>query len=215
MFSPINATIPTVTHVKGFEKSVTRHAEALRDVESDLKNYFEKSLFSFSETAPEELKPIYSKFIECGISFASSFGSFIQKFEPILKSAKDLETKHALMKDAFSEYLDSIKNVRSEETKENIEIEEKKLLDFVSKYSEFNNDSNSLNMCFLMLYSACASQLSYDTSSFLKTLTKQIESMKPIDMTKEEIELNGVIAELEQEIASNQNQSNETETENK
>ena len=213
MFSPINATIPTITHVKGFEKSVTKHADALRDLESDLKNYFEKSLFSFSEAAPEELKPIYNKFIECGVSFASSFGSFIQKFEPILKSAKDLETKHTLVKDAFSEYLDSIKNVRNEETKENIDIEEKKLLDFVSKFTEFNNDSNSLNMCFLMLYSACASQLSYDTSSFLKILTKQIETMKPVDMTKEEIELNGVIAELEQEIASNQTTNNEIEKE--
>ena len=193
--------IPNDDHVKAFSKTFSQHKKSIDEIETDLNNYYQKSLLSFSKSTIEELQPIYENFIKSGVKFASSFGSFIQKFLPILKSASDLETKYSLMKQAFSNYIDSIKNVRSEETEENIENEKKNLLDFVEKFTRFNTDSNSLSVCFLMLYVASITQLSYDSSAFLQSLTKLIEGLPQITISKEEAEVDEIIIQLEKEIA--------------
>ena len=193
--------IPNDDHVKSFSKSFSKHKQAIDDIENDLKNYYQKCLFSFSQSTIEELQPVYEKLIQSGVKFAESFGSFIQKFLPILKSASDLETKYSLMKQAFSNYVDNIRDFRNEETKENYEKEEKSLLDFVEKFTRFNTDSNSLSVCFLMLYVASITQLSYDASAFLQSLTKLIENLPQIEKSKEEAEVDQMIEQLEKEIA--------------
>ena len=59
---------------------------------------------------------------------------------------------------------------------------------------------------FLAIYVTSAEQLSNDTNEFLKSITSQIEAFRPIEQTKEEKDLDILIAKLEKEVGQRPNE---------
>ena len=142
-FAPPVRQIPNNDHVRYMDANLRDHVSALNDVQTDLKDFFQRSLGKYAQTTPEELKPIYTKFIESGNKFAVSFGKFIKKFSNQIKSVTLLEQKYEIVKREFGLYCDDVKAIRYEETPGLIEQEKKDLLRFVKSFTEYNNDSNS------------------------------------------------------------------------
>lgn len=206
LFRPTVTPIPDCDHVRSANNGIRQHVFAINDASSDIADFFKKSLFKFAQTSPEELAPIYNKFIQSGVKYAASFGQFVKKFGPVLKSGADLQEKYNTLYAQFSKYTDDVKEVRNEETKENIEKEKADLLEFVKKFNEFNTDSNSFMVSFLAIYVTSAEQLSNDTNEFLKSITSQIEAFRPIEQTKEEKDLDILIAKLEKEVGQRPNE---------
>ncbi|EAY11955.1 hypothetical protein TVAG_399610 [Trichomonas vaginalis G3] len=200
MFRSVTPPLPSKDHIDQCERLIKKHNDTLLTMSSDIQEYFSKALLQFAKSSPKELHPIYNGFIKSGVKFASSFVGFLKKLSPQLATISDLENKYAVLSDRFSEYQNDIKSVRDEETPENIEKEKKDLLAFVEQFQKFNTDSNVFLPCFLMLYISCCTQLSQDTTAFLNEINSLIKSYKPIEKSKEEKEVEDLIAKLETEL---------------
>ena len=199
-FLPPVRQIPGNDHIRYMDVNLRDHVSALNDVQSDFKDFFQRSLAKYAQTTPEELKPIYTKFIESGNKFAVSFGKFIKKFSSQIKNVTLLDQKYEIVKREFGNYCDDVKAIRTEETPALVEQEKKDLLRFVKSFTEYNNDSNAFISSFLLLYVNSINQLSADTEAFLQAITAQIESFTPLETTKEEKNLDSLIQKLEKEV---------------
>ena len=199
--------IPSNDHIRLIDSNIRDHVSAMSDIQSDLKDFFQRSLYKYSQTSPEDLKPIYTKFIQSGVKYAVSFGKFIKKFSPTLKTISNLEQKYEIVSRQFSLYCDDVKAVRNDELPAIVEEEKRDLLRFVKSFTEYNNDSNSFLVCFLALYVMSINQLAADTQLFLQSITQQIEEFQPAGETKEEKDLDKLISKLEKEVEAQKKRS--------
>lgn len=200
MLKSVVPPLPKPEHLPRLEKAIKKQNEALENVSSDLHDYFAKSFFAFAKSSSEELRPIYERFVNSGARFANSFSTFVKKIVPTINSIKDLEDKFSHTQKLFNQYQDDIKDVRNEETLENIEQEKEHLLKFVEEFQKTNTESNSLLPCFLVLYTASCTALSTDASEFCQEITEIVEGYKKLDTSKEEQELADTIKGLEAEL---------------
>lgn len=192
--------LPKHDYLHQLEKAIKKQNDVMSDISSDIKEYFAKALYSFAKSSPEELDPIYESFINSGVKFANSFSLFVKKIQPTLNSIDELEDKFALAAKKFSQYQDDVKDVRSEPTPENIEKEKNDLLTFVEEFQKSNSESNSLLPCFLVLYIASCTALADEANTFVEEITSQVEQFKKPEKTKEEIELEETIKQLELDV---------------
>lgn len=210
MFKSVTPPLPDDAYIKNTLNAIDKHLSALSTVQNGLNDYFKRSINKFASTSPVEIAPYYEMFAKSGSGLAAAFGSFIEKMQPVLNSAQELRFKRQVLSDLLSTYQRNIREVRTAATKETIEREEKALLAFANKFTEFNKDSNAFALIFLTLYVACGTQLSYDVQTFLKTLTAEIEKFEPVETTQEEIELEQLISELEEKIAQKESKKKAT-----
>lgn len=201
MKSRLTPPVHEVKYASQMKSLLIKHLKGMKSVSEEIDVFVTKTLTYVSESAPEFVKPLYETFSTMELELSKSFKSFCEKLEPILKSTDSILDRREAVRLALREYQDKLWNVRKTEDESTIEEEKNALLKFADQLENLNKDSNNFVLAFLTLYAACAAQMILDLKPMNDTISAIGSNPDAGEPTKEEQELDELIAELEKEVA--------------
>lgn len=201
MKSRLTPPVHEVKYAAQMKSLLVKHLKGIKSVAEEIDIFVAKTLTYVSESAPEFVKPLYETFGTMEIELSKSFKSFCEKLEPILKSTDSILDRREAARLALKDYQDKLWNVRRTEDEATIEEEKNALLKFSDELENLNKDSNNFVLAFLSLYAACSAQMILDLKPMNDTISAIGSNPEVGETTKEEQELDELIAELEKEVA--------------
>lgn len=200
-FSPVCDQLPDTSHIDRTMKCLYEHIEGVKKVSECMRDLFDP--FTKSRTDDVDLCADNEWFLVYLNKFRSQFAIFAKNLSDRTASLVELKKNREELREAFRKYQSSVRDVRNESTKENLDKETASLVTFTEKLIAFNRSNNALRLLIPQFYDSAFVDLVAGVRSCFdenSALFNEYEGKNGLDT--EESQIDDLIDKLEKDINS-------------